>query len=213
MRRAVALGLVALSLCGGGCTLVHDATCLTVYKMREAVRDCHEGVRDRAWADHAWAQVRRECPKGAYSHDYAQGFKDGYAHYLFRGGNGEPPPLPPRHYRALRYQTPEGYQAIEDWFAGFRHGAGVAQHSGHRRWITGPSSLAGAEIPGPIPVVEPAAYGPALPPAEVIVPPPAGQPERLGAPRVVPGEPLPGGTISVKPLIDMYPGATRRPPT
>src|SRR5205807_2557372 len=74
-----------------------------------------------------------------HSEDYAQGFKDGYAEYLYRGGDGEPPLLPPKRYRHVRYQTPQGYMAAEDWFAGYRHGAAVAHHTGARRWITGPT--------------------------------------------------------------------------
>jgi hypothetical protein len=51
--------------------------------------------------------------------------------------------LPPRHYRALKYQSPKGYQAIEDWFDGYRFGVGVAWDSGCRELVTGPASGVG----------------------------------------------------------------------
>src|SRR5205823_2214576 len=87
MRTTVALGVVALSLSGAGCTLVRDATSLTVFRMREAVQDRDEEARNRNWAHRAWEQVRAACPRDAYSQDYAAGFEDGYAYHLFRGGN------------------------------------------------------------------------------------------------------------------------------
>src|SRR5207237_1248141 len=93
----------------------------------------------------------------------AVGFKEGFAEFLYQGGDGEPPPLPPQKYRSIRYQTPEGYQAVEAWFAGYRHGAAEARKSGQRELVTGPSAL---RVPSP----------PLDPPREV-------------AP--VPGEPLP----------------------
>jgi hypothetical protein len=153
MRRMVALSVVALSIFGSGCTLVSDATSLTVFEMRECLQDHLESARNRKWAARAWEEVEACNPQRGYSADYAQGFKDGFESYLFRGGNGEPPAFPPRNYRQVRYQTPQGYQAIEDWFAGFRHGATAARESGQRRWITGPSALAN---PGPPLVAAPA---------------------------------------------------------
>src|SRR5207248_704580 len=91
-------GLVAVSLLGSGCALVHDATHMTAYEMSESVEELCEVHRDRRWAEAAWERVRA-CPTGrCYSNDYADGFKDGFTHFLLRGGNGEPPPLPPRHY-------------------------------------------------------------------------------------------------------------------
>lgn len=39
---------------------------------------------------------------------------------------------PPERYQRKRYTSPEGCQAIEEWFAGFRHGAATAMASGLR---------------------------------------------------------------------------------
>jgi hypothetical protein len=120
---------------------VSDAVSLTAYSVRESAEDLSESIRNRRWAAQAWDQTRDRSPETAYSPDYERGFEDGFTHYLYRGGTGEPPPLPPRRYRWLRYQTPQGYRAIEDWYAGFRQGADVARQSGYRRWVTGPSAL------------------------------------------------------------------------
>jgi hypothetical protein len=84
------------------------------------------------------------CSSGAPgkpSEDYAHGFKAGFAEFLFRGGDGEPPLMPPLRYRDIRYQNERGYSAVQDWFAGYRHGSTLAHDSGARKWITGPSSL------------------------------------------------------------------------
>jgi hypothetical protein len=185
LRPIIVLGLAALSLSGGGCVLVHDAASLTTYKVKESVGDCFEQSRNRKWAGQAWQNVRAACPQAAYSKDYEAGFEDGFAHYLFRGGNGEPPPLPPRHYRKITYQTPQGYRAIEDWFAGYRHGAAVARESGYREFVTGPSALRSVPpppvvVPGPV-VVEP-------PPlvSEPVAVPPGAPPEPLAEPQTLP---------------------------
>jgi hypothetical protein len=120
--RLVVVSLVAMCACSSGCALICDATSLMVFKARESIEDCHENVRNHKWAEEAWVHVKAGTPGVPFSKDYAQGFKDGFAYFLFRGGNGEPPPLPPNSYRKVAYQTPQGYQAIEDWFAGYRHG-------------------------------------------------------------------------------------------
>ena len=52
------------------------------------------------------------------------GFQDGFADFLYAGGNGEPPVVPPWYYRRTVYETPEGLASTEEWFAGYRHGAG-----------------------------------------------------------------------------------------
>jgi hypothetical protein len=135
--------------------------------VHRTVDECRERRRNRQWAEEAWAAVAPNCD---HSPDYAEGFKEGFADYLYRGGSGEPPLMAPPHYRGTRYQTPEGYRAIQDWFAGYRRGAADAHARGLRQWIVGPSafevSSAGRTVPPPVlPVV--------LPPAPVEVLPPA----------------------------------------
>jgi hypothetical protein len=197
LRPIIGLSLALLSLSGSGCALLNDAASLTAYKVKESVGECKETARNRKWAGQAWQNVRAACPQAAYSNDYEAGFEDGFAHYLFRGGNGQPPPLPPRHYRKITYQTPQGYRAIEDWFAGYRHGAAVARESGYREFVTGPSAFRSATPPEPPPIARPIDLAPELP-AEVPLPPV----ERLDAPRPVspppPPPPPPGPRVGAR---------------
>jgi hypothetical protein len=176
--------VVAATLCAGGagCSpFLQDG----VRNVTEApVRKCDDIKlcwRARHLAAAAWAQVRRSAPK-TFSADYAEGFKDGYADYVIAGGNGEPPGVPPFRYRLTPYASPAGHQAIEDWYAGFRHGAAVARASGERENVVIPLSAP------PINAVDLRAgdYGPPSPP-----PPPQQPPrpavEELPPPRVLPG--------------------------
>jgi len=88
-------------------------------------------------AEAAW---QHEFDAVANHHDdYRKGFIDGYADYVQFGGNGEPPPLPPRCYWAK--ESPDGRQKAFDWFAGFRRGAAAAIQSRARELILVPSSL------------------------------------------------------------------------
>src|SRR5439155_9720003 len=150
--------------------------------VKQTAEDFGESVRNRRWAEFAWEDAKGADLHKTYSEDYACGFKDGFAHYLYRGGHGEPPPLPSAHYRKVRYQTPEGYKAIEDWFGGFRHGAAAARQSGYRYWITGPSAL---RLPNSVP---PPPLGPAPDWAKLERPIPL---ETTPPPKPLPPKPLP----------------------
>ena len=138
----------------------------------DSVDDTREYVRNRRWAADAWAQVCSSMPDG-FSKEYAQGFKDGFAEYLY-GGKPEPPPVAPKRFRTLSYQTPAGYHAIQEWFAGYRHGVSVAIEGGYRRWVTAPVA-----VPPPPPLPPPM---PALPPPMPLPAPPM---EVLPAPRLI----------------------------
>jgi hypothetical protein len=157
MRCAFALVLFGFSLLNSGCALLEDATRNSVQAIRRPIAEHHETARNRRWAEAAWINV---CSAGPtpFSTDHADGFKLGYAEYLFRGGDGEPPLVAPLRYRNVKYQTPEGFAAIQAWFNGYRHGASIARESGARQWVTGPSALpanphaeVGAEIVLPAP--------------------------------------------------------------
>jgi hypothetical protein len=117
--------------------------------VKEECEDFRECRRNRAWAEAAWEQVCRMHPGEHFAEDHAKGFQAGFTEHLYRG-TVAPPPLPPACYRTVRYQTPEGYRAIESWFAGFRHGVSVAQAGGYRDCVTGPSAFRApaAVLPG-----------------------------------------------------------------
>jgi hypothetical protein len=141
----------------------------------------HEFMRvqrnqELAWA--AWREVSKEEPDHAYSIDYRQGFYDGYTDYLTFGGSGDAPPAPPHYYRTPHYETPEGRQAVRDWFAGFRHGAANACASGQRQPIVLPLGRP------PLPSTDPGAMRSANRRADSLVLP--NPPEDLPPPRMLP---------------------------
>jgi hypothetical protein len=170
-----ALWIVMLSALASGCSLVGDATRTVVQETRLYLDTRAEEARNRRWAEQAWEEVRTSSGPAIYSDDYADGFKAGFADHLFAGGSGEPPPLPPRRYWARRYETPDGYTAIQDWFTGFRQGAAAARDGGYRRWVTVPSPL--HQLPGPGGVPEPALQLPSIQPPVSPAPGPSVQAE------------------------------------
>ncbi|MDY3552158.1 hypothetical protein R5W24_001238 [Gemmata sp. JC717] len=136
-------------------------------------------------AKDAWEQV---CGSSGWRHSgpYGHGFREGFVDYVEAGGTGEPPYLPPFRYRLTKYRTPEGIRAVEEWYAGFRHGAAVARGSGLRELNCIP--LPGPAIP--IDTRGSALATPLAPPAVIAAPPtstgPDLKPEPLPVPRQVP---------------------------
>jgi hypothetical protein len=118
-------------------------------------------VLDKRLAQIAWNDYQASHADHEYSCHFIRGFLEGYADYLYAGGGGTPPPVPPRPYWRPEFESPEGHQAIQDWFAGFKEGADVARHSGQREQITLPT-------PGLVPHHEapPPGYLPPSPPRE-----------------------------------------------
>jgi hypothetical protein len=170
MRPRHALWMIALSLLSPGCALVGASIETVAYKTKETFLEHEERSRDWKWAEAAWRDVCSANPQTSCSGSFAEGFKCGYAEYLYAGEPGTPPALPPRQYRGVAFQTPAGYRVIEDWFAGFRYGVVVARSEGYRDLIIGPTSLSDPPMLGPPP-------GPPPPdavrdPAEKSLPPP-----------------------------------------
>ncbi len=136
--------MTAILLLGSGCSMLESGARTLFTEPCEyagCVDDCTARLNHQIRASHVWAEIQQGTPGQPFSEDYANGFKEGYADYLYAGGTGQPPPLPPRKYWATRYATWEGRQAVQDWFAGFRHGAMLAQETGYRQYATVPSSL------------------------------------------------------------------------
>ena len=140
MKMRLSLGIIGLCKLGSGCNLVDLSAHNVAYETRLCTDTLREGIRNRRLANAAWNDVQIAGPGQVFSKDYVQGFKDGFADYLDGGATETPPPLPARHYWATRYQTPQGHQAINDWYAGCQYGVAAAQASGHRRWLTLPPS-------------------------------------------------------------------------
>jgi hypothetical protein len=210
MKMKLTLVILGVCLLGQGCGPITLATRTLVI---EPIHYCFitdnivEMHRNYKLAEESWESIINTAPGHNYSLDYAEGFKEGFADFLYAGGTGEPPPLPPRNYWRSNYETPQGHQAIEDWFDGYRHGAAMAQQSGYRQWVTIPSSVpprvASSQIPSS---VTPESIGvppsePVLPQPRKIVPPQApnkdhtggGRPADTSAPSV-PGKDSPGNS-------------------
>jgi hypothetical protein len=162
-----------------GCELAGNLAHTTAFEVGRYTNECVEKMHEQRLASEAWDHFVCTYGGDAFSKDYGRGFKCGFADYLFAGGTGDPPPFPPLCYWGANYETPDGYAAIQDWFAGYRHGAAAAKESGYRQYVILPMAVPAAAAPPPPPVA--AAPPESMPP---LVPDesPAAQPE-LPAPR------------------------------
>src|SRR5262249_32778353 len=103
LRRAGCIFLVAAScLSGSGCcgTYYLALRTLVIEPAEYCFRIGGHRSRDmyREWAEIA---LREETGCGAATMggpDYAEGFEEGFVEYIYGGGTGEPPPVPPRKY-------------------------------------------------------------------------------------------------------------------
>lgn len=127
-------GLAPLAGCHLAETAVHNAMNEPAMYLDEkhVTHECRaEGQR-----------VAREMRvRQAMSEDYEDGFVDGYADALERGGEPLPPAVPPTKYRRGRFLNADGHARIHNYFAGFQHGASCAASSGKRQFLTVPIML------------------------------------------------------------------------
>jgi hypothetical protein len=129
-RLLVCLPLLAV----GGCSWFPYFVGNIVGTPVEAVECCCLHMQAWKLANRAWQEVSDQQPNQAFSAAYAHGFRHGFSDSVERNGIPEPPATPPCWYRYPALRTPEQQQKIEDWYAGFRHGAQVAQE---QRWREG----------------------------------------------------------------------------
>jgi hypothetical protein len=87
----------------------------------------------RQWADEVWAVESGAIPEMAGDEEYALGFRDGFVDYVYAGGDGQPPPIPPRKFWNVAWRNAPGQAAAQQWFAGYRHGADAARTGGYRQ--------------------------------------------------------------------------------
>ncbi len=140
MKWKAAMIVIGLSFASSGCGIIEYTAINAAILPARCINQCRARIHEREAADHAWKQVAQSCPDGQYSVDYEKGFKRGFVQYLDRNGDGQPPGAPPACYRCLHGETPAGVQAVRDWYAGYNHGARVAQETGIRSWIVVPPS-------------------------------------------------------------------------
>lgn len=137
-----------------GCGGLFSTGTRNLFNEAKIIRDNNfEQVHYAHLAHKAWERFRASCPGRTYSADYSEGFKSGFVDYLYAGGWGEPPALPPRRYRHFHAESPKGVEALQDWYEGFRHGAAVAKESGLRQFVV-------VSIPSPAAAQSPLPYLP-----------------------------------------------------
>lgn len=129
--------LATVGLCAG-CTLFQTSVrnLCSETSIFFAERSLRHSARHAA--KEAWLVFSGENPEWYFIRDFEKGFKEGFVDYLDNGGNAEPPAVPPLHYRKNKYLNPEGFQAIDRYFAGFACGARLAKDSGLRDTLVVP---------------------------------------------------------------------------
>jgi hypothetical protein len=110
-QRVVALGLiVSIGLCASsGCVAIEAIKDYCRYN--DNSNDFVMGWRNSVWARQAWHAQKGQFVGHPQFHAFGEGFRDGYIS-VASGGNGCPPPVPPRKYWNWRYQSPEGQAQV-----------------------------------------------------------------------------------------------------
>ena len=125
--RAVSLLVVGLTLVCSGCSLMQGVNNHIAYN--DSTNDFVMGWRNSVWASQTWHSQKGHFVDHPEFRAFGAGFRDGYRD-VASGGNGCPPPVPPRKYWSWKYQTPEGQCKVAAWFEGFGHGARAAEEDG-----------------------------------------------------------------------------------
>ncbi len=124
-----------------GCLLARDTARNLINEPAELVDNKKLSHRLRRDSRTVWSQVCQQYPSRTFSHDFAEGFEDGYVDYLESGGTAQPPAVPPIRYRRSRFMSVEGHARIRDYSGGFKYGCDTAAASGQRELITLPILL------------------------------------------------------------------------
>jgi hypothetical protein len=184
MEMNIKVGVWVSVLCAfcQGCGPIANSLHTIIIEPAEYSR-CLDNLADKkrcsALAKEFWAEFKASSPGTEFSDSFSRGFQDGFVDYLYAGGSGIPPPVPPRSYWRAGYGTPAGHRAIDDWFAGFRTGAALAQSSGYRTLVTIPASTALPSRAGtalPSSTAEPGKDEVMPSPRELPPPPPTAEP-------------------------------------
>lgn len=115
------------------------------------------GYRNKVLAARAWHE-NKDCFKNRrHRGDFENGFMQGYID-VANGGNGCVPAVAPASYLSWRYQSADGQNAINAWFAGYPLGAQAAEQDGVGHWgmirPTGPNKPREAVYVPPMPPVD-----------------------------------------------------------
>jgi hypothetical protein len=140
------IALVAWCMSTMGCTICQLAR-RTIWQEPAAYSWKHDRRRSSEtylqWANAELAEQASRCPDLFGDPDYVMGFRDGFIDFVWAGGTGEPPPVPPRQFWNVMLRSPDGKVRAELWFDGYRHGSAVARDGGYRDLGRVHSSLVG----------------------------------------------------------------------
>jgi hypothetical protein len=215
MRWKRILWTACLAPLAGGClTAYHPhADHAAQHAVNRSEREISREIQQQARS--AWQIVRCEFPRKMFSAEFHDGFIAGYSDYLDRGGDGQPPAVPPLRYtQNKKYYTPEGHALMRDFLLGFQYGTEIAVAAGQRQFLTVPV-LIPDDTAHPIQITEPLpSSGSSDAPVKPLPPPPAPlpapkpttklpMPRTLGkqpAPQDVSNEPLPSKFMTYPPM-------------
>lgn len=139
VRLVLRLTLVVLCAAPSGCNLVINATRNACYEPTRLCTEYKERCSHRSLAKKVWSEVQAQSADVTFSEHYGRGFRQGFVDFIWAGGTGQPPPIPPRPYWKFRYESSEGYEDIRDWFDGYRHGTAMAEAGGYRELVVIPT--------------------------------------------------------------------------
>lgn len=192
-----------------GCHLAETAFHNAVNEPAMYLDEKHVTHECRAEGKRAVRELRRQQ---AMTEDYEDGFVDGYADALERGGTPVPPAVPPTKYRRGRFLNPHGHARVHDYFAGFQHGANCATASGQRQYLTVPVLLADPP-PEQLPAVQqvpkeqcgpncpPGVWGPPPKPASTVTTVPPPKPVPTDTTLLPPARPLIAPPVAPPPVV------------
>jgi hypothetical protein len=121
----------ALILSSSGCSALRGVRDYLHYN--DMMDDFAVGWRNHVWANQAWNERKHIFVDEPQLFDFGEGFRAGYS-AVASGGNGCPPPLPPRKYWNWKYSSPEGQAKTAAWFAGYPYGAAASEEDGAGLW-------------------------------------------------------------------------------
>jgi hypothetical protein len=190
----------------GGCNVFYYATKNAINEPIELCDQLSRTHHLRQQAKDYWKEVRKQYPRKAFTAEFRDGFVDGYADYLDRGGDAVVPAVPPKRYTRNDYLTPEGHERIRDYFLGFKYGLDVALATGQRPFLTVPVLVPERQEGPPTFNVQPGGQHIPAPPEGLPTPTPV--PKSGPLPQVPPPPEIKPGTGTGRPRPQPFAGAT-----
>src|SRR5437879_1645333 len=116
MNIRVGLWISVLAACQGCAPLANSVRTVMIEPVEYCRRLDNKADKKRSYAlaKESWQEFQASHADTGFSGDFGRGFQEGFADYLYAGGYGNPPPVPPRSYWRAGYGTPEGHRAIDD---------------------------------------------------------------------------------------------------